>query len=56
VRGFVRGPHGLEGGVVSSSRALLFPTAGNTDDVRAWERALDESIARAVDELRAVVG
>jgi orotidine-5'-phosphate decarboxylase len=55
VRGFVRGPNGLEGGVVSSSRALLFPETGNTDDVRAWERALDESIARAVDELRDAV-
>jgi orotidine-5'-phosphate decarboxylase len=55
VRGFVRGPQGLEGGVVSSSRALLFPPAGNTDDARAWERALDESIARAADELRTAV-
>jgi orotidine-5'-phosphate decarboxylase len=55
VRGFVRGPHGLEGGVVSSSRALLFPSAGNTDDSRTWESALDDAVARAVDELRAAV-
>lgn len=55
VRGFVRGPRGLEGGVVSSSRALLFPAAGHTDDIRAWERALDDAIAHAVDELRAAV-
>ncbi|MDX2170879.1 MAG: orotidine-5'-phosphate decarboxylase [Deltaproteobacteria bacterium] len=55
VRGFVRRDGRLEGGVVSSSRGLLFPSAGNTADVRSWERALDESIARAVDELSRAV-
>jgi orotidine-5'-phosphate decarboxylase len=55
VRGFVRGPHGLEGGVVSSSRALLFPSAGHTDDAGVWERALDAAVARASEELREAV-
>ena len=55
VRGFVRGPRGLEGGVVSSSRALLFPSDGHTDDARVWERALDEAVARATGELRDAV-
>lgn len=55
VRGFVRRNGRLEGGVVSSSRALVFPNAGHTDDLRTWERALDESIARAVDELSSAV-
>jgi len=51
VRGFVAGPNGREGGVVSSSRALLFPPDGHTDDLRTWERAIDAAIERAVHEL-----
>jgi len=39
VRGFVRGADGRrEGGIVSSSRGLLFPPDGATDDRRSWER------------------
>lgn len=51
VAGFMPGPGGLEGGVVSSSRSLLFPDAGDTDDATAWERAVDAAIDRAVSEL-----
>ncbi len=51
VAGFVPGPGGLEGGVVSSSRGLLFPDAGDTDDATTWERAVDAAIDRAVSEL-----
>jgi orotidine-5'-phosphate decarboxylase len=52
VRGFVRGPDGrLEGGIVNSSRALLFPPAGSTDDRRSWEAAIDAACDRAIDEL-----
>ncbi len=51
IRGFTPGPNGLEGGVVNSSRAILFPSDGNTDDAAVWEKALDAAISHAVDEL-----
>jgi len=43
---------GLEGGIVSSSRAVLFPESGNSGDALQWERAFDAALARAVGELR----
>lgn len=50
VRGFLPGPGGrLEGGFVSSSRALLFPEHAET--AAAWDRAVDDALARAIDEL-----
>lgn len=61
VRGFVRGPGGiLEGGMVSSSRAILFPEleAGDRSggsSVKRWEHAVDSAIDRACGELRAAV-
>lgn len=56
VRGFVAGPGGSrEGGVVSSSRAVLFPPAAATGDARRWERAVDEALDRAVSELAEAV-
>jgi orotidine-5'-phosphate decarboxylase len=56
VRGFVPGPTGcLEGGIVNSSRALLFPADAATDDAGVWERAIDDACDRAVAELRAAV-
>ena len=51
IRGFAPGPNGLEGGIVNSSRAILFPSDGNTDDAAAWEKAVDAAIGAAVDEL-----
>lgn len=51
---FVPGPEGLEGGLVNSSRGLLFPeAAAEANDAAAWERAVDAAIDRAADELRA---
>ncbi len=51
VRPFVPGPDGrLEGGVVSSSRALLFP-APEARTAREWELAVDAAVSRAVSEL-----
>ena len=56
VHGFVRGPGGrLEGGIVNSSRGLLFPTGSVTEDAKTWERAIDEACNRAVDELSRAV-
>jgi len=52
VAGFVRGSSGcLEGGVVSSSRAIVFPDT----DARTWEKAVDEALERAIAELGAAV-
>lgn len=54
VRGFVRGPSGLEGGVVSSSRPILFPP-GDFTTISAWEHAVRATIARTRDELGAAI-
>ena len=52
VQGFVPGPKGLEGGVVNSSRGILFPgDATGTADATTWERALDAALDQAIDEL-----
>jgi len=51
VASFVPGPKGREGGVVSSSRGILFPEDANTGDVRAWEHAIDQALDRAASEL-----
>ncbi len=50
VRGLVSGPRGLEGGVVNSSRAILFPTPPEAS-ATAWESGLDAALDRAIDEL-----
>ena len=55
VRGFVAGPEGLEGGIVNSSRAILFPGDGNTDDAAQWENAIDGALRTAVGELSEAV-
>ena len=51
VRGFVRGPAGLEGGVVNSARALLYPGDSGGRDVAGWEKAFDAAVDAAIDEL-----
>jgi orotidine-5'-phosphate decarboxylase len=48
VRGFRRGPAGLEGGMVSSSRPILFPRAAGA---RGWEQGVRAALARAIGEL-----
>lgn len=50
--GFVQGPSGrLEGGLVNSSRGILFPPDGQTDDPARWEAAIDAALERAIGEL-----
>ena len=51
VRGFVPGPKGLEGGLVNTSRAVLYPDGADAGDARSWETAFDEALARAIGEL-----
>lgn len=49
---FVPGPNGLEGGIVNSSRAILFPeSAKGATDARSWERAVEVALERAIGEL-----
>jgi orotidine-5'-phosphate decarboxylase len=51
--GFVPGPAGLEGGIVSSSRGISFPKGADTKDAAVWERAIDAALDRAITELGA---
>jgi len=51
VRGFRRGPSGLEGGIVSSSRPILFPAAQPNLGAEAWEQGVRSALARAASEL-----
>ena len=51
VRTFVKGPNGYEGGIVNSSRAILFPDKGNTNNPNEWETAISDAIEYAVDDL-----
>ncbi|MEQ8331769.1 orotidine-5'-phosphate decarboxylase [Nisaea sp.] len=51
VSGFVPGPNGLEGGIVNSSRGILFPAGSDTNSATDWERAIDAAIGKAVTEL-----
>jgi orotidine-5'-phosphate decarboxylase len=56
VAGFVKGPQGLEGGFVSSSRAALYPQpAAEAKTIAAWRVAVDHAMAQAAQELRAAV-
>jgi orotidine-5'-phosphate decarboxylase len=52
--GFVAGPAGREGGVVSSSRAILYPkgadASGTLDE---WRQIIDAALDAAIAELRA---
>ncbi len=50
--GFVAGPRGREGGIVSSSRAILFPPGSDAAEAGPWERAIDQALERAIGELR----
>ncbi|HYD89775.1 MAG TPA: orotidine-5'-phosphate decarboxylase [Vitreimonas sp.] len=51
--GFVATAQGLEGGVVSSSRAVTYPPAAQTaKNMSEWRAAIDAAMAVAADELR----
>jgi len=51
VRGFQRGPAGLEGGMINSSRPILFPAVGLDVGAKAWEQGVRSALARATNEL-----
>ena len=54
VAGFVTNKRGREGGVVNSSRAVLYPPAAQSaPTLDAWRAAISEAMANAAAELRA---
>ena len=54
VSGFVKNAKGLEGGVVSSSRAVSYPPAAQgATNLNEWRAAINEAMAAAAGELRA---
>lgn len=56
VAGFVAGPRGAEGGVVNSSRAILYPpAAAEAQTLEAWRDAVRAALATASAELAAAV-
>jgi orotidine-5'-phosphate decarboxylase len=57
VQAFRAGPNGLEGGIVNSSRGVLFPEAAQkATDAAAWEAALDAALDRTIGDLTDAVG
>lgn len=55
--GFVPGPVGLEGGLVSASRSVTLPAAARAAATAAeWDAAIDAAIAAAQAELKAAQG
>jgi orotidine-5'-phosphate decarboxylase len=52
IRTFVAGPNGPEGGIVNSSRGVLFPGTGETEDAASWEIAIDDALNQSIDGLR----
>jgi orotidine-5'-phosphate decarboxylase len=55
IRGFAPGPSGLEGGIVNSSRGILFPKDGDSESAAVWERAFDAALAKAIGGLSEAV-
>lgn len=56
IRSFVPGPRGLEGGIVNSARALLFPKgAAEASNASVWEEMVDGALDRAAGELTEAV-
>jgi orotidine-5'-phosphate decarboxylase len=54
IAGFKPGPHGLEGGVVSSSRALSYPPGSyEAGNLAAWRAIISEAMAGAAATLKA---
>ena len=55
VAGFVPAPDGrLEGGIINSSRAILYPQ-GSHADAPGWERAVDAALDAAISDLTAAI-
>jgi orotidine-5'-phosphate decarboxylase len=55
LRGFVAGPSGLEGGIISCSRSILYGVDDALADTSAWEKDLVRRLSTTRDELRRAV-
>jgi orotidine-5'-phosphate decarboxylase len=54
--GFVSGPAGLEGGVVSASRSVNFPAGTETaPDVETWTGMVRDAVVAAQADLKGVM-
>ena len=51
VTAFVKGSNGYEGGIVNSSRGILFSDGSYTSNPKIWESTLCTSVQHAVDGL-----
>ena len=56
LRGFARGPSGLEGGIINCSRTILFPDDAFVDDRATWRRAVTRAARAMSEKLRLAVG
>ena len=50
--GFVDGPNGPEGGIISSSRDILFPKLQPGAIGKDWERAVDRALTAAISDMQ----
>ena len=55
LRGFRLGPRGLEGGIVNSSRSVLYPETGNTANAAIWEDAFQRNLDDMIEALMKAV-
>lgn len=56
VEAFIPGPNGREGGIVNSSRAILFPEiAGTAAEAPQWEAAIDDALTQAIEGLATAI-
>jgi orotidine-5'-phosphate decarboxylase len=52
MRGFKKGPYGLEGGLVVSARGICFPDeAATAENAAVWDCAIDDALDAATSEL-----
>lgn len=51
LQSFVPGPEGKEGGIVNSSRGILFPDGAQEASASEWEALVDAALDEAIDEL-----
>ena len=51
LQGFRLGPGGLEGGIVNSSRSVLYPETGHTANAAMWEDAFQRNLDDMIEAL-----
>ncbi len=51
LQGYRLGPGGLEGGIVNSSRSVLYPETGHTENAAMWENAFQRNLDDMIEAL-----